>query len=173
MTDWFPVKSGVRQGDSLSPILFALFINDLATELNEAKHGVDIGNNMKLSILMYADDVVIISDSHENAQKQLDIMTRWCNTWGMIPNIKKSQVVHHRIPQRKRCTLPLMLDNKVMDYVENYKYLGCWINEHGNNTKTVEALTSAAGRSYGRIVGLIKQIGNMGYHTFCMLYETY
>ncbi len=30
ITDWFGVKSGVRQGDYLSTTLFALFINDLA-----------------------------------------------------------------------------------------------------------------------------------------------
>ncbi len=75
MTDWFPVKSGVRQGDSLSPILFALFINDLASDLNKARLGVDIGDDKKLAILMYADDVVIISGNHADAQKQLDIMT--------------------------------------------------------------------------------------------------
>ncbi len=39
-----------------------------------------------------------------------------------------------------------------MDDVTEYKYLGCWIKEFGNNKKTVEALTSATGRSYGRIV---------------------
>ena len=87
MTDWFPAKSGVRQGDSLSPILFALFINDLAKELNTLDKGVSIGKR-KLAILMYADDVVILAGNHGDAQSQLDVMTRWCNTWGMIPNIK-------------------------------------------------------------------------------------
>ena len=29
LTDWFPVSSGVRQGDSSSPTIFAFFINDL------------------------------------------------------------------------------------------------------------------------------------------------
>ena len=60
-----------------------------------------------------------------------------------------------------------------MEYVDNYKYLGCWVSEYGNDTKTVETLTSAAGRSFGRIVGLFRQLGNMGYCTYCTLYETY
>lgn len=29
-TDWFPTPLGVKQGDNLSPTLFAVFINDLA-----------------------------------------------------------------------------------------------------------------------------------------------
>ena len=47
------------------------------------------------------------------------------------------------------------------------------MNEHGNNVKTVEALTAAAGRSYGRIVGLFKELGDMGYHTYSTLYHSY
>ena len=52
-------------------------------------------------------------------------------------------------------------------------FLGCWINEFGSFDKTVDSLTSAAGRSYGRIVGLFKKLGNMDYHTFCTLYRSY
>ncbi len=33
VTDWFPTESGVWYGDSLSPTLFAIFINDLASEM--------------------------------------------------------------------------------------------------------------------------------------------
>ena len=32
--EWFDVSSGVRQGDSLSPMLFSIILNDLATEIN-------------------------------------------------------------------------------------------------------------------------------------------
>ena len=47
------------------------------------------------------------------------------------------------------------------------------MNEFGNEKKTVEALTAAAGRSFGRIVGLFKQLGDLGYTTYCRLYESY
>ena len=55
---WFDVKSGVRQGDSLSPTLFSVFINDLAQAIYNVEGGVMIDNEM-LSLLMYADDIVI------------------------------------------------------------------------------------------------------------------
>ena len=97
LTDWFTAKAGVRQGDSLSPILFAIFINDLAHKLNELKTGLDIENH-HLTILMYADDVILLAKNHAKAQEGLDVLSRWCATWGMKVNIKKSQVVHHRNP---------------------------------------------------------------------------
>ena len=148
MMDWFPVQLGVRQVESPSPIPFALFVNDLAGNLNRLAEGIHI-NNLNLSIFMYADDVDILSDSLGDAHEQLDIMSKLCNTWDMIINITKFQVVHHRNHQKLKCEKQLLLDEKVMDYVSDYKYPGCWINVFGNDEKTVEALTSVAGSSYG------------------------
>ena len=42
LTDWFQVGAGVCQGDSLSPTLFALSMNDLAHDIKEAQQGVYI-----------------------------------------------------------------------------------------------------------------------------------
>ena len=173
LTDWFPISLGVRQGDSLSPTLFAIFINDLATEVKEAKQGIYIDTDYHLPILLYADDVVLIAPSHTNMQNMLDIVTSWCRRWGMSVNASKSQVVHVRNHQRPLCDKDLFLCLRELSYVSDYKYLGCWINEFVNNEKTVEALTLAAGRSFGRIVNIFKRMGDMGYETYDTLCHSY
>ena len=43
LTDWFPVSSCVRKGDSSSPTIFAFFINDLISGLNNLNMGVTFG----------------------------------------------------------------------------------------------------------------------------------
>ena len=48
LSDWFHVNASVRQADSLSSLLFAVFINDLALELNNCNAGVDIGGTSYL-----------------------------------------------------------------------------------------------------------------------------
>ena len=63
----------MRQGDTLSPTLFCLFINDLVKELNDLKKGIEI-TNAHISILLYADDVVLITENESNCQCQLDIL---------------------------------------------------------------------------------------------------
>lgn len=55
-TEWFPTPLGVKQGDSLSPTLFSIFINDLAREIKQLEIGI-ICEVVKVSILLYADDI--------------------------------------------------------------------------------------------------------------------
>ena len=94
-TSWFLTTSGVRQGDNLSPTLFAIFLNDLAVELNGLNLGVTIDNE-KLTILMYADDIVLLAENKADLQKLLDYVATWCKNWQLVLNDKKSQVVHFR-----------------------------------------------------------------------------
>ena len=174
LTGWFPVGSGVRQGDTLSPIIFALFINDLAENVKKANLGVPISNTGdQMSILLYADDLVFVSPNWESAQKQLDILTCWCRRWGMVVNHTKSQVIHARNHQRPLCGRDLVLCERELLYVPSYKYLGCWIHKFSNHEKTVSVLTSAAGRSFGRIINIFKKFGDLGYETFTMLFDNY
>ena len=85
LTNWFPITAGVRQNDSLSPTLFAIFVNDLADDVREVNAGVYVGGT-QIPILLYADDVVLISPNAVNLQKQLDALHTWCKKWCMDIN---------------------------------------------------------------------------------------
>ena len=80
LSDWFNVESGVRQADSLSPLLFCMFIYALALETNDINIGVYMEGEQGSS-LMYADDIVIIGPNVDSAQKQLDVLNEWGNKW--------------------------------------------------------------------------------------------
>ena len=80
LTDWFPVSSGVRQGDSSSPTIFAFFINDLICGLIDLNKGVAFGEN-KLCCLAYADDVLLLAESENDMQDLLNFVNEWCRKW--------------------------------------------------------------------------------------------
>ena len=73
------VAQGVAQGCSLSPILFSVFINDLLKEVEKAE---PLGYNLecgKIGGMLFADDLVGVSDSKEQLQKLIDVVYSYCS----------------------------------------------------------------------------------------------
>ena len=60
MASWFNCNAWVKQGDSCSPTLFSIFVHDLVKEINAIGSGINVGD-AKLSILLYADGIVLVA----------------------------------------------------------------------------------------------------------------
>lgn len=165
LTDWFETGRGVKQGDSLSPVLFLIFINDLAEELKSLNFGVNYFGQ-KIPILMYADDVVILSESNDELQKMLDFVYTWCNKWQMAVNMEKTKIVCFRKKDKARNSNVFKYGEKTVDYVKCYKYLGIYFDEHLDFEEHGSRLSTAGSRALGALISKMK----MGE---CMTYESY
>ena len=128
-TDFFPVKQGLKQGCGLSPALFSIYINDLAAEINALHCGIKFDNN-EVSILLYADDVVLISESEDDLQNMLNTLNNWCNKWRLAVNESKTKIVHLRNKNQLRSNFIFQCGEKVITFEHEYKYLGFWFNEY-------------------------------------------
>ena len=64
----------MKQGDTISPTLFAIFVNDLADELKQAGLGIHITNDLSVSCLFYANDIILLAESEEKLQDMLSIV---------------------------------------------------------------------------------------------------
>ena len=94
-TDWFDTSSGVKQGDTHSPTLFNMYLNDLATEIKLRNAGVEL-DDCTISLLLYPDDIVLIAPDEASLQTQLNVVYQWCRRWRMLVNKDKTQIVHFR-----------------------------------------------------------------------------
>jgi hypothetical protein len=121
-SEWFITTSGVKQGDNLSPTLFSLFINDLAQDIKNLQCGVPFGENDMLSILLYADDIVLVSETEDNLQLMLNCMLKWCNKWRLAVNESKTKVIHVRPNRVSRTAYTFKLGEKELELVKSYKY---------------------------------------------------
>ena len=77
VTEYFDCNSGVKQGCILSPILFSLFISELYEYLrNKGLMTIELCTNDvdRASVLMYADDIALFSDTVVGLQRLLNAL---------------------------------------------------------------------------------------------------
>ena len=170
-TDWFDCKTGVKQGDNVSPTLFSIFINDLVKEINDLGLGYDI-DGRKVSMLLYADDIVIFARTEHDLQKTLDVLHEWCKRWRVLINTDKSKCIHFRKGRTSQTEHLFKIGNNILETVDTYKYLGVTFGFKGDFTTNSVILAKGAGRALGKIISKIHFLKDIGLKTFEKLYES-
>ena len=111
---------GVLQGGIISPKLFNFFLADL-DEFLDQNHGVKVNGNT-FTHLVYADDLVLLSESNTGMQTLLSNVQIFCQKWHLIVNTSKTKVMIFN--KRNKTCSKFMLENQELEIVDTYKYLG-------------------------------------------------
>lgn len=80
---------GVKQGDPSSSLLLLFFVNDITASINENIDGVFTIDELKIYILLFADDAVVFAKTPHSLQLMLNDMSDFCRTNGLKVNTKK------------------------------------------------------------------------------------
>ena len=121
------VDSGVAQGRVLSPLLFNLLVDSLATSLRAAVAGVRLVDSdpFRHVCQLYADDLVLLAESQAHLQDALDVVHSWGLRWrfsfGIGPT-KSAVVVFGPLRGRPDCSVHL--GGVSLPLVPQYRYLG-------------------------------------------------
>ena len=125
--------------------MFRYMLADLKSFLEETL-GIVLNENEILMHLLWADDLVLMADTAEGLQKQLDGLFKFCSQFQMIVNELKTKVM---IFGKKNGEDHFKFNGKTLEIVDKYKYLGCIFNETstsaGNIMKTMPEYLSDKG----------------------------
>ena len=144
LSDPFQCILGVRQGESLSPFLFTMFLNDLEdTFMRSGLDGIHV-DMFKVFLMLYADDIVLFADNETQVQKGLDALLEYCQTWKLKVNTDKTKIMVFRKGGRLSKNLNFHYDGNSIEIVNKFSYLGIAFTSGGSFKQTQNTLAGQA-----------------------------
>ena len=127
LTDPFRCDLGVKQGCPLSPLLFGLYIDRVAPLITAADPTAPALAGLTVALLLYADDLTLLSTTPDGLQRQLDALHSFCLSSQLDVNLAatKTEVVVFNPPPPSRSTNTTWhLGGSPITPSTSYRYLG-------------------------------------------------
>ena len=142
LTRSIKVLKGTEQGHTLSPELFKCYMQDLSDLLNF--DNIPELQDVLISHLLWAEDLVLMALDLETAQKQLDTLHSYCSSWGLEINIAKTKLLIFNKKTLKDNKEHVLLGGTVIETVKSYCYLGINLDMNGLMNPAISDICSKA-----------------------------
>ena len=139
---------GVRQGYTLSPRLFNVFIDRVTREAKRQFQSEVKLSTGDVGVLLFADDMVVMAESVEGLQSNLQVLSDVLSRWELKVNWRKTKVMR---VARKSEECEVKIGEEIIEQVDAMKYLWVMISSDGSMDKEVEARIGNATRMIGGI----------------------
>ncbi|KAK3518215.1 hypothetical protein QTP70_033908 [Hemibagrus guttatus] len=126
-TEEFKVEMGLHQGSPLSPFLFAIVMDQLSEEVRQESPWT----------MMFADDIVICSESREQVEENLERWRFALERRGM--KVSRSKTEYMCVNEREGSGT-VRLQGEEVKKVQEFKYLGSTVQSNGECGKEVKKL---------------------------------
>ena len=130
LSDAFFVLNGVKQGAVLSAILFCVYVDDLIKKLRKKRDGCWI-NQRYVGIIVYADDIVLLSPSLDGLQNMVNTCSNYAKKFHLKfsthENPCKSKTKCIAFQRKTKEPSSITLNGEALPWVSTIKHLGTTI----------------------------------------------
>ncbi|KAK3508735.1 hypothetical protein QTP70_004280 [Hemibagrus guttatus] len=141
-TEEFKVEVGLHQGSALSPFLFAIVMDQLSEEVRRKSPWT----------MMFADDIVICSESREQVEENLERWRFALERRGM--KISRSKTEYMCVNEREGSGT-VRLQGEEVKKVQEFKYLGSTVQSNGEWGKEVKKRVQAGWNGWRKVSGVL------------------
>ncbi|KAK3570415.1 hypothetical protein QTP86_019292 [Hemibagrus guttatus] len=141
-TEEFKVEVGLHQGSALSPFLFAIVMDQLSEEVRQESPWT----------MMFADDIVICSESREQVEENLERWRFALERRGM--KVSRSKTEYMCVNEREGSGT-VRLQGEEVKKVQEFKYLGSTVQSNGECGKEVEKRVQAGWNGWRKVSGVL------------------
>ena len=154
ISDILKSEFGVLPGGMLSPKLFTEFLQDISASFDQDQ-GIAV-DTLLMVYLLFADDLVLFSESSEELQKELTALYSYASLWHIIVSIPKTKVLIFNKRYTTVCGSFHYGDNTI-EKADQYKYLGVVHSTKSANNVLKETFSHLASQAGKAIFALRKQ----------------
>jgi hypothetical protein len=153
LSDTFPIKNGLKQGDALSPYIFNFALEYAIRGIQANQEGLKlIGTN---HLLVYADDVNILGKSINAIKKSTEALVVASKEIGLEVNVEKSKYMVMSRNQNAGQNHKIKIDNKSFERVEQFKYLGTNLTNRNSIQEEIKSRLKSGNACYHPVQDLL------------------
>ncbi len=170
----FNVHAGVHEGSPLSPLLFIMFIAELTTFLRTraALDGFRLDCGTIVVCLLYADDVSLLSPTHEGLQRLIQLTCHFFTEHGLTVNPDKSDIVVFTLG-RQPGPENFLVDSRTKQDISEAKYLGLIFSSRGRWTAQLETTLTRCRMAKGRCQIICGSLGLNRVKSVVQIYDMF
>ncbi len=157
-TSDFSIERSVLQGESLSPKLFTLFLDDIVDHLKLSNGASVFIGKHSVDMLLFADDIALIALSARDLQIKINSIKQYFELNNLKVNLSKTKVVVFR-RRKKLDNYKFLWDTDCIEIVDMYTYLGICFHYKGGFEQAFTVFLNKAKQAKGSLVKLFQNAG--------------